>query len=419
MKLRLGLLDAGARRPSERPNGGNFALLGSPGHRALAREAVARSQVLLKNDGVLPLKPGARILVAGSAADSIAQAAGGWTLTWQGGLELDNARYFPGATSIWAGLASAAKAAGGSAVLSLDGSYTGRPDAAVVVFGEVPYAEFEGDRKTAVFTDEEGLKLLRKFRAAGVPTVAVFLSGRPLWMNREINAADAFVASWLPGSEGAGVADVLYGKRPATGRLGFSWPAACDGKPVNGPEGALFDIGYGLSLTAPARMAPLDETCGYIGTMASAEWFVDGRFAPGIAISGDGRALGGLRGTAGGITARGIDYKRQEDAREVVFAPGATLAFAQPNEGAGAYRIAYFLPDQPTAPVTLKVGATTLDITRQLALSAGKGWREMIVTDACAPGLGRSIALTSAGKLTMQIAGIARQEMPAGADCSF
>lgn len=419
MKLRLGLLDPGAVKPSLRPNGGNFALLGSAQHRAIAREAVGKSLVMLKNDGVLPLAAGARILVAGRAADSVAQASGGWTLTWQGGLELTNEKYFPGATSIWTGLKNVAEAAGGSAALSIDGSYAAKPDVAVVVFGEEPYAEYEGDRKTAVFADEEGLALLRKFRAAGVRTVAVFLSGRPLWMNREINAADAFVAAWLPGSEGAGVADVLFGKRPATGRLSFSWPAGCDGKPVNGPDGALFDVGYGLSSGAPARAAKLDETCAYLSAGSSADWFVDGKLAPGTVITGDGAPLPNLRGQVGGIAARGVDRKRQEDAREITFAPGATLSFAQRHAGSGAFRITYFLPDQPQAPVKLTLGGTTLDITRQLALSASKGWREMIITDTCAPGLGQSLAITSSGPLRLQIAAVSRQAMPPGADCSF
>ncbi|MFZ5744551.1 MAG: glycoside hydrolase family 3 N-terminal domain-containing protein [Pseudomonadota bacterium] len=419
MKLRLGLLEPTAVKPSLRPNGGKFALLGAAQHRAVAREAVAKSQVLLKNDGVLPLAAGAKILVAGRGADSVAQASGGWTLTWQGGLELTNEKYFPGATSIWTGLKQAAEAAGGSATLSVDGSYAAKPDVAVVVFGEEPYAEFEGDRKNAVFTDEEGLNLLRKFKAAGVRTVAVFLSGRPLWMNREINAADAFVAAWLPGSEGAGVADVLYGKRPATGRLSFSWPAGCDGKPVNGPEGALFNLGYGLSLGERSTVGKLDETCAYLNAGPAADWFVDGKLAPGTMITGDGAPLPGLRGQAGGIAARGVDRKRQEDAREITFAPGATLSFAHRQSGSGAFRISYFLPDQPQAPVKLTLGKNSVDITRQLALSAGKGWREMIITDACAPGLGQSLAITSSGPLKLQIAAVSRQAMPAGADCSF
>lgn len=419
VKLDAGLLGPDARRPSERGLGGKAGVIGSPEHRAIAREAVAKSQVVLKNDGVLPLKPGARVLVAGSAADSVAQAAGGWTLTWQGGLELDNKTYFAGATSIYSGLKAMAEAGGGSATLSADGRYSAKPDVAVVVFGETPYAEFEGDRKTAVFEDEEGLKLLRAMRAKGIPTVAVFLSGRPKWMNRELNAADAFVASWLPGGEGAGVADVLYGQRPATGRLSFSWPAGCDGKPVNGAAGALFPVGYGLSLTSAQAAPRYDETCAYLIAGASAEWFADGKLAAGTRVTGDGAPLPALRGTAGGITARGIDRKRQEDAREVTFAPGATLAFAQATKGTGAFRVTYNLPAQPTGPVTLTVGSNKVDITRQLALSAGKGWREMIVTDQCAPGLGQTLAITSAAPLKLQIAEVARQPMPAGADCSF
>src|SRR3546814_9312857 len=147
LKQRAGIL--GGIKPSARPNAGQWDILGKPEHRALAREAVAKSLVLLMNNGVLPLKAGASILVAGSAADNIAQQNGGWTLTWQGGGELTNA-HFPGATSIWRGLEEAARAVGGRAVLSIDGSFEQRPDVAVVVFGEQPYAEFVGDRKDQI-----------------------------------------------------------------------------------------------------------------------------------------------------------------------------------------------------------------------------------------------------------------------------
>ena len=181
LKADLGIFD-GEVKPSLRANGGKWELLGSPEHRALAREAVAKSQVILKNLGVLPLKPGARIEVAGSAADNIPQQAGGWSITWQGGGDL-TAADFPGATSIYSGIAAAAKAAGGEAVLALKGSEASKPpqtpDVVIVVFGEQPYAEFAGDRKDLAFRDEEGLNLLKAYRARGVPTVAVFLSGRP------------------------------------------------------------------------------------------------------------------------------------------------------------------------------------------------------------------------------------------------
>jgi beta-glucosidase len=419
MKIRMGLFDRDAKKPSLRANAGEWDKLAMPPHRALAREAVAKSQVILKNDGVLPLKAGAKILVAGGAADDIAQAAGGWTLTWQGGGELDNS-YFPNAASIYAAIAEEARAQGGSATLSADGTAAiGDHDVAVVVFGEGPYAEFVGDRKTMVFEDTEGLDLLRKYDAAGIPTVAVFLSGRPLWMNREINASDAFVASWLPGSEGGGVSDILFGKREATGRLSFSWPAGCGGAPVNGPEGALFAVGYGRALADTAPLAQLSEECGYLAQGSAATWYDLGRLASGITAYAGETRLPNLRGEGGGVVVRGIDRERQEDAREVVFGPGATLSLAQTGDGEGDYRILYDLPAQPAGKVTLTVGDTEIDITRNFALSAGKGWREIVITEQCAPELGDRIAITSDAPLTLRIARIVRQDMPEGAECSF
>lgn len=417
VKLRAHLLD-GILKPSDRPNAGQYDLLGSPQHRAIAREAVAKSQVLLKNDGVLPLKAGANILVTGSAADDIAQAAGGWTLTWQGGGELDNS-YFPGATSIWQGLKDAAEASGGTARLSVDGRYTDTPDVAVVVFGEKPYAEFAGDRKDLAFRDEEGLELLRNFKAAGVPTVAIFLSGRPMWVNRELNLADAFVAAWLPGSEGAGVADVLTGAVPATGKLGFSWPETCDFGPLNSPDGALFAVGYGRALGDTSPLRKLDETCDALLAGDSAEWFVNGRFADGVSATAGGAALPDLRGSAAGVTAVGIDRNAQEDSRKITFAPGASLTIAQESEGSGAYRIVYRVAQRPTQPVTLAVGDATIDLTHPLSIAAEKDWREMVITGQCAAGLGDALTFTSRGAFTFDIASIRREEMAEGTGCSF
>ncbi|MEP6546478.1 MAG: glycoside hydrolase family 3 N-terminal domain-containing protein [Gammaproteobacteria bacterium] len=247
---------------------GDFSHLGSAAHRALAREAVRKSLVLLKNDhGTLPLNPRAKILVAGDAADSIGAQTGGWTIDWQG--DQNSNADFPGATSIFAGIQAAVTSAGGSAALSKDGRFADKPDAAIVVFGEDPYAEFEGDRENLEFSagDTHDLALLRRLAKAGVPTVAVFLSGRPLWVNREINAADAFVAAWLPGSEGEGVADLLFRSANAehydfTGRLAFSWPETAmpvtfgaDGK----VSGALFARGYGLHYGSNSPSPRLSE----------------------------------------------------------------------------------------------------------------------------------------------------------------
>ena len=427
VKMRAGLL-GDMVQPSKRPNAGDYALLGSADHRAIAREAVAKSQVLLKNNGILPLKKGANILVAGSAADDIAQASGGWTLTWQGGGDLDNS-YFPGATSIWKGLETAVKEGGGSATLSPDGQYSSKPDAAVVVFGEEPYAEFAGDRKHLGFTDEEGLGLLRKFKAEGVPTVAVFLSGRPMWVNREMNAADAFVASWLPGSEGAGVADVLTGATPATGKLGFSWPATCDFGPLNGPDGALFPVGYGRALTDTSATAQLDEDCapllaGPTRALFEAGRLADGTFAFAVKpnVEGEGEYLAQMRGdlTDAGVTVRGYDRDAQEDAREVYMRAGSRFGLRQDRDSGGAYRIAYEVVTRPAAPVALRVGEdAVVNLTDHFALALGKGWREMLITDACAPGLGNRIRFETEGDITFRISSITREDVAEGTPCSF
>jgi beta-glucosidase len=246
-----------------------LAVLGDAAHRAIAREAVRESLVLLKNEhATLPLDPHSRVLVAGSAADDIGVQSGGWSIDWQA-IHNTNAD-FPGATSIYAGIAAAVARAGGTATLSPTADFTSRPDVAIVVFGEGPYAEFQGDRETLEFSpgDATNLQILRRLRTAGIPTVSVFISGRPLWVNRELNASDAFVAAWLPGAEGAGIADVLFksadGSVPFdfTGRLPFSWPATA--MPVtfdaDGRAGvALFATGFGLDYRSALATPTLSE----------------------------------------------------------------------------------------------------------------------------------------------------------------
>jgi beta-glucosidase len=400
MKAQLGILD-GEVKPSARPNGGKWDLLGSLEHRALAREAVAKSQVILKNAGVLPLKPGARIEVAGSAADNIPQQAGGWSVTWQGGGDL-TAKDFPGATSIFAGIADAAREAGGEARLAMKGDGSAKPDIAIVVFGEPPYAEFVGDRKDLAFRDEEGLALLKAYKARGVPTVAVFLSGRPLWVNRELNAADAFVAAWLPGSEGAGVADVLFGKVP-----------------LNGPEGALFPRGYGLGFAAP-RIAqiPLDETCNALTQDAGAAWFASGKLGARVQALADNALLPDLRGSGNGIVATGVDRRAQEDARRIAFGPGARLSLTGPASGA-AYRITYLVASRPAGPVTVTAGGKALDITQGLSVAEGKGWREMVLSAKCLGETGGKLTFASEAPFAFQIGEVTRDDSAAGAECSF
>ncbi len=255
--------------PKRRADAGDFARLGSAAHRALAREAVRESLVLLGNHRrTLPLDPRSNILVAGDAADSIGTQTGGWTIDWQG--DRNSNADFPGATSIFGGIRAAVTAAGGRAVLSVDGRLAAKPYAAIVVFGEGPYAEFEGDRENLEFSphDEHELALLRRLRAQGIPTISVFLSGRPLWVNREINASDAFLAAWLPGSEGEGVADVLFRSGAAHyefhrplgvlhGRWRTAMPVTFDA--AGKVSGALFPRGFGLDYLSASDLPPLSE----------------------------------------------------------------------------------------------------------------------------------------------------------------
>ncbi|GLK50009.1 1,4-beta-D-glucan glucohydrolase [Brevundimonas intermedia] len=297
VKILAGTFEAG--RPSFRPMAGRFEVLGSAAHRALARQAVRESLVLLKNDGgVLPVRADARILVAGRGADDIGQQAGGWSITWQG-TDVTNS-HFPNGQSIWAGIEQAVAAGGGQAVLSIDGRFDQKPDVAIVVFGETPYAEFTGDRQTLEYSadDKSDLALLQRLKAEGVPVVAVFLSGRPLWVNPELNAADAFVAAWLPGTEGGGVADVLIAGadgKPAhdfKGKLSFSWPKRLDQFVLNARDAnydPLFPFGYGLTYAdGPSRLGALDETRPEVVANDRTAVFVRGRTAAGATFDREG-----------------------------------------------------------------------------------------------------------------------------------
>jgi len=274
VKFRAGLFDT--VRPSERPYAGHTEWLGAEEHRKLARRAVRESLVLLKNNnGLLPLDPTSHILVAGDGAHHIGKQSGGWSLTWQGTDTTNDD--FPGATSIYQGLAQQASAAGGRVQLH-DGNDSSTlvfdellPDVAVVVFGEDPYAEIEGDVTHLAYVSSEDLELLRAVQAEGIPVVSIFLSGRPLWVNPYLNASDAFVAAWLPGTEGAGIADVLLRTAKGdvqydfSGKLSFSWPAIANPPPagsVDNEHPPLFPYGFGLTYADEHNLDTLDENSG-------------------------------------------------------------------------------------------------------------------------------------------------------------
>ena len=219
---------------------------GSPEHRQVARECVRSSLVLLKNGRrVLPASKALnRIHVAGKSADDIGNQCGGWTISWQG-KSGDNTT---GGTTILKAIQESVSPQT-RVTFSKDGSDAAGADLGIIVIGETPYAEMIGDRKTLEL-GEEDVAVVEKMKQVGMPLVVLLLSGRPLMIDKVIDKADAFVAAWLPGTEGRGVTDVLFGDFKPVGRLSFTWPRSMDQIPINVGDknyDPLFKFGFGLS----------------------------------------------------------------------------------------------------------------------------------------------------------------------------
>jgi beta-glucosidase len=221
------------------------ATFGSEEHRTVARQAVRESLVLLENeDDLLPLaKNVRRIHVVGPGADDIGMQSGGWTIEWRG----EMGSITEGTTILQA--IQNAVSEGTEVTHSLDGTGAEGADAVVVVVGERPYAEMHGDDLKLELSDEDQA-VVANAAAAGVPMVTLLISGRPMIVHEALEASDAFAAVWLPGTEGDGIADILFGDYAPTGKLSFSWPRSVDQHPINvGDEDydPLFAFGYGLS----------------------------------------------------------------------------------------------------------------------------------------------------------------------------
>lgn len=266
VKLRAGMFE---RKPSQNAYAGQAEVMQE---RALARLAVRKSLVLLKNDGgVLPLARKQKILVVGKSADSVSNQTGGWTLTWQG-TENKNSD-FPYADTILAGIAEAVGKPNVTYSADAKGVDVSRYDAVIAVIGEKPYAEFMGDiapngtmRHSSRYPED--LAVLQAVSGRGKPVVTVLLSGRPLYANDLMNLSDSFVAAWLPGSEGKGVADVLFRKadgkinHPFTGTLSFSWPKSPCQARLNAGDAdyaPLFPLGYGLKYGSTSQVGTLTD----------------------------------------------------------------------------------------------------------------------------------------------------------------
>jgi beta-glucosidase len=356
VKFKLGLIGA---TPTQR---GDVAMVGATDHLSLAREAVAKSLVLLKNEGgVLPIRQGSRVLIAGPGADNMAMQAGGWTISWQGADT--TAADFPNGQTIGRAISDAIGTAGGHASISTEGTFDKRPDIAVVVIGETPYAEYEGDLPNLAFKPKANEEdLITHLKSQGIPVVVVFLSGRPLFTGKLINQADAFVAAWLPGTQGRGVADVLVagvgGKplRDFTGRLPFAWPS--DGRsPMISP---LFPTGFGRDYAHRAHLRRVNEDPRVDMSTASRTNFymVRGKVPAPWRLSIDGA-----------IGTRAIDLAAQEDARQYNWTDTGTLSITGPPvnlsrqlEQSFALQIDWRIDHHTSGPVLLSFGDVTLDI---------------------------------------------------------
>jgi beta-glucosidase len=239
IKKKIGLFDKAIKKPK------NTKIVGSKKHRDLARESVRKSLVLLKNENkLLPLgKSGKKIAFVGEHADNIGYQSGGWTITWQGG----SGDITPG-TSIVDAFKSAARDKN-DILYSKDGKNIPDADMIIVVIGEKPYSEGWGDRESLDLSKEDK-KILKRVKKKNLPYLIILISGRPMIIESELKDCDAFIAAWLPGTEGSGIADVVYGDYNPTGKLSMSWPRSMKQIPINIGDKSydpLFSFGYGLT----------------------------------------------------------------------------------------------------------------------------------------------------------------------------
>ncbi|MFI1831855.1 glycoside hydrolase family 3 N-terminal domain-containing protein [Streptomyces olivaceoviridis] len=335
-KFQLGLFEGPFTDRSYTPT------VGSAAHRELARQAVRASQVLLKNEGgVLPLPKSAKLFVAGKSADDIGNQSGGWTVGWQGrsGPVTDGTTVLEG---IRAAVTDPSRVTYDRYGNGIDSSYR----AAVAVVGETPYAEGRGDRPGGLGLDQEDLQTLARLRASGVPVVVVLVSGRPLDVSGRLPDWTALLAAWLPGTEGAGVSDVLFGDYAPTGKLPVSWPRTSSQEPVNDGDGKdpLFPYGYGLTYSGAGPTSPPAPGACTARFRTTSSW--QGGYQAEVTVENTGSTaltgwsvdwdLGGSRVTSlwnGSLTTAGGRATVRDAAFNGSLRPGDTTTFGFTAEG--------------------------------------------------------------------------------------
>ncbi len=439
-KLRAGLFDK--PKPSERPLAANWALLGGVDHTDLAREAVRKSAVLLKNNAnVLPLQPKLRVLIAGAAADDLSMLSGGWTLSWQGdGVSKAD---FPNSETILDGVRRVVSAAGGETEYSAEGEWNENPDAAIVVFGEAPYAEFRGDIATLDYKpgDDRDLAMLKRLRMDGIPTIAVFLSGRPLWVNPELNASDAFVAAFLPGAQAGALADILFSDEAGnvthdfSGRLSFSWPEDADQYRLNPDDPGyepLFPFGYGLTYADRENIGPLHKNAVVADVDYSILFDRGAPLGEWKAFLADGEGVsewrsGRTSSPTGALTAQSADLGQQENAVRLAWNGNGAARYVMQHEAVDLTRevdaqfeliIDYLVEIPAEGPVSLTFTcgddcASAFDVSESFQLSPDAGVSSLAIPLNCLTQYGVDVAqidtfsLSASARLTAVISRIA------------
>lgn len=408
VKMNAGLFDNPVK-PSERPLAGDESLLGAPDHRAVARQSVRESLVLLKNtDSLLPLDASKTILVVGDGANSISKVAGGWTLSWQGGGYPNEE--FPSGETILSGLSEVINANGGNLIFDPEGTSDVDADIVIAVYGEDPYAEFQGDvpdmdfRPNGFDTD-----LLEGYQAKGMKTVSVFLSGRPLWTNPEINDSDAFVAAWLPGTEGGGIADMLFRTDPTfefTGRLSYSWPKLATQVELNvtkQPYDPLFAFGYGLGYGDVGNLPALSEDSGLADGSAVSKgvFFSKGEFPAPWELIRYGSPMTALPFESAGLIVSAYDRAAQEDSLKIVYKTGEEnfeIASSYPvdlaREANGAMELSFFAKSiEGSGDVQVGMGCDWDGCEQSLPVTLSAEWSEVRLSLSCFADAGVDMAI--------------------------
>ena len=422
-KVSSGIFDK--PKPSLRSLAGDESWLGSDDHRAIAREAVRKSMVLLKNnDSTLPLSPDVNIHVVGAGADSITKLAGGWTLSWQGRDHVNSD--FPNGESFLNALRREVEQAGGRVTFDASGETVPEDtDVIVALYGEDPYAEFQGDRKNVDFVPNDfDTSLLRTYKDAGLPVISVFISGRPLWVNPEINNSDAFIAAWLPGSEPSGITDLIFQTDAGydfTGRLSFSWPKLAIQVLLNPHhEGydPLFELGYGLSLSDDVNLEALSEESGVSeGIDEKGVFLAKGMSPQPWRLSVSGSTIN-LPYRESGVEVVAYDRSAQEDSLRLAFSDADSvfsIASSYPldytREANGAMELS-FMAKSLSGPTMVEIGAGCVELNgceNFHAVALQPDWSETRISLRCAAKNGVDIqnmknAFTVKGQAGLEIA---------------